>query len=597
MIMNDKMISVEYIFENSPSETKYSISPGKGIAIISHKGLNKTLTEEIYYWNELTISANEISVQRIIRQLNFEWELLKFNQNTTILLDGLNISRTIEWDKFIKRDNFNIKNPKHEYNEKINEIKKPQSKDLKDLPEKPFTYDRKRPKEEDFSPKFNFMDSIVGKQRKTLKYQQLYKLAIAEYEDAVTKNKIELEHWESECMAINEFNKRTKAINEKALNDYNTQIAKIITQKEEAIKNWQKEKDDFCKEQSDYNKKVEYTEKSYKKLDLSSVAEFAKLILDHSKFPDFVPKKFEVYYNLETKILVVDYVLPPIDTIPTLKDYKLVKGEWKGYYISDNQLQKNFEDTMYNIALRTLFELFYTDSINAIDSICFNGWVNALNKATGKRENNCILSVQAKKEYFLEIDLHNVDPKACFKSLKGVSSNKLSSITSIQPIIQINKTDKRFVDYYDVTDSIDGSTNLASMDWEDFEHLIREIFAKEFSSNGGEVKVTQASRDGGVDAIAFDPDPIRGGKIVIQAKRYTNTVGVSAVRDLYGTVMNEGATKGILVTTSDYGSDSYEFAKGKPLTLLNGSNLLYLLEKHGHNAKIDIEEARRLMKE
>ena len=82
------------------------------------------------------------------------------------------------------------------------------------------------------------------------------------------------------------------------------------------------------------------------------------------------------------------------------------------------------------------------------------------------------------------------------------------------------------------------------MDWEDFEHLIRELFEKEFSVNGGEVKVTQASRDGGVDAVAFDPDPIRGGKIVIQAKRYTNTVGVSAVRDLYGTVLNEGATKG-----------------------------------------------------
>ena len=94
------------------------------------------------------------------------------------------------------------------------------------------------------------------------------------------------------------------------------------------------------------------------------------------------------------------------------------------------------------------------------------------------------------------------------------------------------------------------------------------------------------------DAIAFDPDPIRGGKIVIQAKRYTNTVGVAAVRDLYGTVLNEGATKGILVTTSDYGRDSYAFAAEKPLTLLNGSNLLAMLEKHGHKARIDILEAR-----
>ena len=97
--------------------------------------------------------------------------------------------------------------------------------------------------------------------------------------------------------------------------------------------------------------------------------------------------------------------------------------------------------------------------------------------------------------------------------------------------------------------------------------------------------------------LHFDPDPIRGGKIVIQAKRYTNVVGVAAVRDLYGTVMNEGATKGILITTSDYGSDSYNFAKDKPLTLLNGSNLLHLLEKHGHNASIDIKAAKLLFKE
>ena len=142
---------------------------------------------------------------------------------------------------------------------------------------------------------------------------------------------------------------------------------------------------------------------------------------------------------------------------------------------------------------------------------------------------------------------------------------------------------------------MDSSVNLAAMHWEDFEHLIRELFEQEFADAGGEVRVTQGSADGGVDAVAFDPDPIRGGKVVIQAKRYTNTVGVSAVRDLYGTMMNEGATKGILVTTTDYGKDSYEFAKDKPLTLLNGSNLLSLLEKHGTQARINIAEAKKIL--
>jgi restriction system protein len=68
-------------------------------------------------------------------------------------------------------------------------------------------------------------------------------------------------------------------------------------------------------------------------------------------------------------------------------------------------------------------------------------------------------------------------------------------------------------------------------------------------------------------------------------------VGVSAVRDLYGTVQNEGASKGILVTTSGFGRASFEFANGKPLELLDGSNLLYLLAEHaGVEAKIEIPD-------
>jgi restriction system protein len=76
----------------------------------------------------------------------------------------------------------------------------------------------------------------------------------------------------------------------------------------------------------------------------------------------------------------------------------------------------------------------------------------------------------------------------------------------------------------------------------------------------------------------------------------TNSSVFTFTKTQPGTVMNEGATKGILVTTSDYGKDSYEFAKNKPITLLHGSNLLSLLEKHGHKARINIAEAKKIMK-
>ncbi len=178
-----------------------------------------------------------------------------------------------------------------------------------------------------------------------------------------------------------------------------------------------------------------------------------------------------------------------------------------------------------------------------------------------------------------------------------MSSSKLHGLAPVAPIMQINKKDSRFVSSYDVSDGILEGENIAAMDWEDFEHLVRELFESEFESRGAEVKVTQASRDGGVDAVIFDSDPITGGKIILQAKRYTNTVGVSAVRDLYGTVVNEGANKGILITTSNYGPDAYKFAKGKPITLLDGSNLLHMMEKHGHKVRIDLKEAKQILKE
>lgn len=359
---------------------------------------------------------------------------------------------------------------------------------------------------------------------------------------------------------------------------------------------WKKRKDSFYKNQNEYNQSIDELIVNYQNGESIAIEQYCSLILQNSKYPFDFNKKIEILYSVENKVLGVEYSLPIPKDIPTLKEVKFIARNYENreYHFTENQMNKKYDAVVYKIVLRCLFELFSNDANDFIDAISFNGWVTAINKSTGKEETKCIVSIYVTKPVFNEINLESVDPKQCFKGLKGVGSSTLFDLAAVQPIMLLNKKDKRIVMSKVV--NYNDSTNLAAMNWEDFEHLIREIFEKEFSSNGGEVKVTQASRDGGVDAIAFDPDPIRGGKIVIQAKRYTNTVGVSAVRDLYGTVMNEGATKGILVTTSDYGSDSYEFAKGKPLTLLNGGNLLYLLEKHGHKAKIDIEEARRIMK-
>jgi restriction system protein len=361
---------------------------------------------------------------------------------------------------------------------------------------------------------------------------------------------------------------------------------------------FEKLKADFETQKIRDNEALDELRSRYNLSDPMAVEEYCDLVLNSSRYPDFFPKDYAIEYRKDARLLIVDYALPSPDDLPTVESYKYNKSkdEILDKKLSDAAIKKQYDNVIYQICIRTLHELFEADVIDSIGSVAFNGIVTNINPATGNSESKVIMSVSAEKAAFKQINLSNVDPKANFKHFKGISAASLSSLTPIPPVIVMEKYDKRFIEAKAIAGQLDGSVNLASMDWGDFEHLIRELFEQEFASNGGEVKVTRARSDGGVDAIAFDPDPIRGGKIVIQAKRYTNTVGVSAVRDLYGTVMNEGATKGILVTTSDYGSDSYNFAKDKPITLLNGNNLLSLLEKHGHKAKIDLSEAKKFLK-
>lgn len=331
----------------------------------------------------------------------------------------------------------------------------------------------------------------------------------------------------------------------------------------------------------------------------NNIESYFHYIISNSIIKKYCNIDVDIQYLLESKILVVDFSLPMISVIPKTKDFKYLKtkDEFVEKEYTSKELNNIYNDFIYKIVFRILSDICNSDSNSIIETISFNGWVNSVNPKNGNFENKCILTLSAKKKSILDINIEQIVPIDAFRALKGISAVQLSEYTAIAPILNINKEDKRFVQSENVLKNISSTTNIAAIGWEEFEHLIRELFEKEFEANGGEVRVTQTSRDGGVDAVAFDPDPIRGGKIVIQSKRYTNVVGVSSVRDLYGTVMNEGATKGILVTTSYYGSDAYEFAKDKPLTLIDGSGLLSLLQKHSFNARIDLNEAKIINKE
>lgn len=351
----------------------------------------------------------------------------------------------------------------------------------------------------------------------------------------------------------------------KAHDEWKEKTDEITKSNQQGLANFEKskaayalEKHVFEEQQRQYNENVDVWRQEYSICAPEAIVRYETEVLARSEYPDSFPRDCLMSFDKEAGLLAVDFELPPQGAVPTKKQVKYVasRREFQESSISDSEFKRLYDEVLYQMCLRTLHELFSSDRIDAIKTIVFNGWVHAIDKATGKTIHPCIMTVQVAKSEFTALNLEHVDLKACFRSLKGISGGRLSDLSPVRPVLSLNRDDPRFVSSYDLAESLTDKTNLAAMDWLDFENLIRELFEKEFSKNGGEVKITQASRDGGVDAIAFDPDPIRGGKIVIQAKRYTNTVGVAAVRDLFGTVHNEGATKGILVTTSDYGPDA-----------------------------------------
>ena len=344
------------------------------------------------------------------------------------------------------------------------------------------------------------------------------------------------------------------------------------------------------------DKELKYLKQILKSIsEIENIEKTVRIIMDNLKFPKWMPIRFDVRYDQQSEIVFIEHEFPNIENIEWVRRVELKRS---------TSLKSATKADAKNAAMELYpaLSLFIATTISKIipvgtfNSIVINGWAEFHSKFTGELKRAYCSSLIATQAQLIGIDLEHANPIAAFAALKGNASRSLD-LTPIAPVLRLDMTDSRFIDPREVLSNLQGGQNLASMDWDDFEHLCRELFERVFASAGATVSVTQASRDQGVDAIILDPDPIRGGKIVIQAKRYVNTVDVSAVRDLWGTVSHEGAMKGLLVTTSQFGPDSYAFVQDKPLTLINGPELLYLLEQNGYTFRIDLEDARKQQRE
>ncbi|MGW7261260.1 restriction endonuclease [Streptomyces sp. NPDC054834] len=299
------------------------------------------------------------------------------------------------------------------------------------------------------------------------------------------------------------------------------------------------------------------------------------------------PRQVTAAYDPAAGQLVLDWELPGYSVVPEVKSvrYMPTADQDKETPRPVGQRRSLYREVLAQCMLLVLHELFAADELGALDSVTLNGFVDDHDPTTGRPGHIYLTTVMAPGSTFRELHLAQVDAGSCLAdALRGQLSARPDQLISVRPSRRPQEVGNRVV-----THGSDEDPDLYEMDPIAFENLVADLFR----AMGMQAVTTQRSNDGGVDVDALDPTPIRGGKIVVQVKRYRNTVPPTAVRDLYGTVQDAGANKGVLVTTSKFGPGSHTFANGKPLELISGTALVDLLHRHGLRGRLG-ESARRL---
>ncbi|MEV1168151.1 restriction endonuclease [Nonomuraea sp. NPDC049784] len=329
-----------------------------------------------------------------------------------------------------------------------------------------------------------------------------------------------------------------------------------------------------------HNGEIDEFERAVRAGEPEPVAQYFTMALDASVYPDDFPHQTRAIYRPEARELVVDYELPPLKVVPTVRGYKYVqtRDEMDAIPASKKEIDARYARLIAQVAIRTLHEIFIADPAELVTVATFKGRVSIKDKATGLPERPYLIDVSAERELFSTFVLADLDPVYTLKKLNALVSPHPYDLEAVRPVVDFEAllAQYKFVEGIDAMAGLDSRRDLLGLSPAEFEHFVRQLF----EAMGMKSWVTQASRDDGVDAVAINEDPMFGGLCIIQAKRYSKAVGIEAVRALAGVMEDKRATKGILVTTSWVGTDSRDFAA-----------------RHGRMQIIECEELKYLCRE
>lgn len=342
----------------------------------------------------------------------------------------------------------------------------------------------------------------------------------------------------------------------------------------------QAEEDRYYNKQRQNQELHELLKQNYERGKEDAVAWYARTVLYRLELHPLLKLGFDLEYQLKTQTLLVNWQLPAPSQLPSVKEYLLEKSELIEKPFSSEEKQSLYSQMVAEVLVRISYQLYRLDYPRHFSFVVANGWREFVNPVHGRKQFGCVGTLKIARDSILDINPIHTDARRYFQNHGGYLHQDLETTEYLSPIANFSKT--KFSPPKKVAvEQPDTGINLARIDPYAFEGVIKKFLQLEHRDKNIEIIQTKGSRDRGVDLIVTTNEKYRPFKILVQVKRYKDIVPPSYVRDLVGTLRLHDADRGILITTSRYGPDSYADAKKANITLIDGPELLEDMRKHG----------------
>ncbi|BBZ38272.1 hypothetical protein [Mycobacterium conspicuum] len=170
--------------------------------------------------------------------------------------------------------------------------------------------------------------------------------------------------------------------------------------------------------------------------DAAGIAAHVETVLTAMSLPQWITPVARARYANRTRQLMLEYELPTVEVVPRVKAYRYDKSRERVVATARPASQRNalYASVIAQLALLAMATITKCDGARHIDTVVFNGVVDAVDPQSGQRIRPCLIAARVTANALAGIDLHDADPSACLRRLSATVSDNPTDLAPVRPL-------------------------------------------------------------------------------------------------------------------------------------------------------------------